>query len=199
LRLFVAFELPERLRDETGRRMAEARKTLPPARWLRPEGLHLTLKFVGATDQAALAALSAALAPAFAAAAPELTARLGAPGCFPPDRPARVAWLGVEITRSGGEDARAELAALHRRIEAAAERSLGLTPEGRPFSPHLTVARPEPPWPRPAVDAFAEAFGPPLTGSMNEPFPLGAGALVESVLGPGGSRYRTVERYPLGS
>ena len=51
LRLFVAFELPERLREETGRRMAEARRALPPARWVRAEGLHLTLKFLGATDR----------------------------------------------------------------------------------------------------------------------------------------------------
>lgn len=197
MRLFVAFELPPRLRDEAGRRMAEARRALPPARWVRPEGLHLTLKFLGATDPGALAALHGELGPAFAAA-PALTARLDVPGCFPPGRPARVAWLGVAITRDGGEDATADLLALHGRIEAGAAGSLALAPEGRPFSAHVTVARPDPPWPRPAIDAFAKAFGAPLPGALSEPFPLAAGALVESVLGPGGARYRTVERYPLG-
>lgn len=201
MRLFVAFELPAALREEIGRRTAELRPTLPPARWVRPEGLHLTLTFLGETDERSLPALGADLAPAFAAA-PALTGRLAGGGGFPPGRPARVVWVGVGVAVSGagGGDAGGHLVALQRRVDGAARGALGLAPERRPFSPHVTVARPQPPWPRAAVEAFAGRFAPPLSGALGEPFPLAAGTLIESVLGGvggGGARYRTVDRFPL--
>ncbi len=201
MRLFVAFELPDRLREQLGRRMDELRRELPRARWVRPEGLHVTLKFLGETAEGAAAGLGAALAPAFAAA-PALTARLAGGGCFPPGRPARVAWVGLAVARAGasGDDragAAADLAALHGRVEEVAQTALGVAPEGWPFSPHVTLARPDPPWRREAVERFAHALAGDL-GSLGEPFALDHGSLVESLLGPGGARYRTVEAYAMG-
>ncbi len=201
MRLFIAFELPDRLREGLGRRMAELRRVLPRARWVRPEGLHVTLKFLGETAEGALAGLGAALGPAFAAA-PALTARLAGGGCFPPGRPARVAWVGLAVARAGASDddragATADLAALHGRLEEAARAALGVAPEGRPFSPHVTLARPDPPWRREAVEHFAQTLAGDL-GSLGEPFAVDHGSLVESRLGTGGARYRTVETYAMG-
>jgi 2'-5' RNA ligase len=199
VRLFVAFELPDGLRREVGRRIDEARRQLPAARWVRPEGLHLTLKFLGETAASAVADLGVALGPAFATA-PALSARLGAGGCFPPGRPARVAWLGVEVARAdGGNGAEASdaLAALHRRVEEAAREVAGVAAEGRPFRAHVTLARPDPPWGRPAVEAFGRAFADERAAPLAASFPLDHGALIESRLGPGGARYRTVAIYPL--
>lgn len=205
MRLFVAFELPDSMREEAGRWIAEVRRGLPPARWVRPEGLHLTLKFLGETAEDALGGLGAALAPAFAAA-PALTARLADGGCFPPGRPARVAWIGVAVERADGASASSgpgvrdggeALAALQRRVDEAAAEALGLERDRRPFSPHVTLARPNPPWRRPAVEAFARASTAPLPGRLGETFLLLHGALVESRLGPRGARYRTLAAYPL--
>jgi 2'-5' RNA ligase len=187
LRLFVAFELPEHLRRAVGERVAATRRELPPARWVRPEGLHLTLKFLGDTELSRLPDLSAGLAAAFAAA-PPMAARLAGEGCYPPGRPARVAWLGLSL--DGGADA---LAALHRRVEEVARDAAGVAPEDRPFSPHVTLARCDPPWRPAAVAAFGRAFA----GLPAEPFPLAAGALIESRLGPGGSRYTALAHFPV--
>jgi len=185
LRLFLALDLPEAHRREIGERAARLRSRLPAARWVRPENLHLTLAFLGSVEPGRLAGLSAAVAPAFTRSEPLALAVEGG-GTFPPERPARVAWVGVE----GGP----ALAALQREVSAAASKALGLAPETRPFPPHLTLARPRRPWNRRAADDLARTF----EGRLGELFPVEEGVLYKSDLGPGGSRYTALERYPLG-
>lgn len=184
MRLFVAVETPEPLQQEIARLRTRLEAELPGARWVRPEGIHLTLVFLGATDGAGLGALSARLAPLFAARSPFEIAVRGA-GTFPPNRPARVAWLGVE--------AGPELAALQAEVAAAAVEVAGIEPERRPYHPHLTLARPGRPWPRAAVERFLVAADRPY----GDPFAVARGVLVESRLGAGGARYRVVEGFPL--
>jgi 2'-5' RNA ligase len=211
VRAFVALELPEPVRREAARRVAAVRERLPEARWVRPEALHLTLRFLGEVDPASLLALSAALAPAFAAA-PRLLLALHGGGCYPPGRPARVAWTSVRAAggRSpdppgaadlGSADPPADgcgavpLPALQARVESAAVAALGVEPETRPFSPHVTLARAKRPWNRVEV----ETFGAALAGAVGEPFEVDHGSLIESRLSPEGSRYRTIETFPLGA
>lgn len=194
MRAFIALELPEPVRREATRRAAAVRDRLPAARWVRPDALHLTLRFLGEIDPGKVPALSAALAPAFAAA-PELVLALHGGGCYPLGRPARVAWTGVrvaapEVAPGAGD---APLPALQARVEAASVAALGIEPETRPFSPHVTLARCKRPWNR----AQAEAFGEALAGPMGEPFTVGHGSLIESRLSSEGSRYRTVETFPM--
>jgi 2'-5' RNA ligase len=194
VRLFVAFELPAAVRAAIGRRLDELRGGLPRARWVRPESMHLTLKFLGEVDEAEVPGLGAELGPLCAAAAP-MTARVDGAGCFPPARPARIAWLGLEVEGPGGAGPGAGgLAALQAAIDRAAARLPGVERDRRPFSPHVTVARCDPPWPRPAAERFAAALG----GPLGEPFALDRAALVASRLGPGGARYSAVGTYPLG-
>lgn len=193
-RLFVAIELPEAVRREVARRVEEHRRDLPRARWTHPDALHLTLVFLGDVDDGAVPRLADALAAAFARH-PPLTLQLLGAGTFPPPsprgRPARVAWLGVRV--EGGVE---RLRALHGDAALAAREAVGHQPDRRPYSPHLTVARPKAPWREPQARAFVAAFREPVA----DPFPVAEGHLMRSDLGAGpggGSLYTSVARLPL--
>ncbi|HEX3526192.1 MAG TPA: RNA 2',3'-cyclic phosphodiesterase [Thermoanaerobaculia bacterium] len=188
MRLFLAIEIPPAVRREVARRIAGLRDRLPRARWVDPEILHLTLLFFGQVDEAKVPALGAALRDAFARHLP-MELRLAGGGTFPPRRPARVAWVGMETTEEMTEDG---LAALQADATAAAVESIGFTPEDRPFHPHVTLARCEPFWPRDAAEKFAAAF----PGAVGQPWLADHGVLFESKLSPKGPRYRPVELLP---
>ncbi len=101
-------------------------------RWVRVEGLHLTLRFLGATPDVRLQELSAAVTAAARGVAP-FRVELTGGGAFPtPQRP-RVLWIGI----GAGVP---ELGALARRLDGELRR-LGWPPEERPFAAHLTLAR----------------------------------------------------------
>lgn len=184
-RVFCAVELPAGVRERVAERAARLREAFPRVRasWVRPESLHLTLKFVGETGPARVKDLSEAAGRAVAGGgAFELT--LAGAGAFPPHGPPRVLWLGV-TDASGG------LARLHRRLEDECAAS-GFEREPRAFSPHLTLARPRDP--RDARQLAAAHRETPF-----EPQTFGVGELIvmRSELGPGGSRYTPVSRHQL--
>jgi 2'-5' RNA ligase len=184
MRLFVALELPDPVHREIERLVLRLQRELPRARGVRPEGVHLTLCFLGETDGRQLTPLLEAIRLAFGRH-PPLRLRVAGGGTFPAGRPARVAWLGVE--------APAELAELQADVSRAAVFAAGIQPESRPFHPHLTLARPIEPWPRPTAERFAAA----ARRSFGEAFEVGRGVLMESHLGSGGSRYEVVESFSL--
>ncbi|HYN23342.1 MAG TPA: RNA 2',3'-cyclic phosphodiesterase [Thermoanaerobaculia bacterium] len=184
MRLFVALEIPEPVRREVARRVAGLRDRLPRARWVDLEKIHLTLLFLGQIPEDKIPVLSAKLRDAFARHS-AITVRLGSGGTFPPKRPARVAWIGL--------DAPEELAAIQTDAVAAAAGAVGFQPEERPYQSHVTLARCEPFWPRDAIDKFTAAF----PGEIGPPFTVDRGVLMESKLSPRGSRYRVVEAFPL--
>ena len=132
MRLFVAAEVPEAFRKAC----ADARRlmgaSLSSARWTRPEGVHLTFKFLGDTVAARVPAVREGVAAAASGIAP-FSLRTGAAGLFgPPSRP-RVLWIGLDGERGAAER-------LASRIEDAMG-GLGYPREARPFRPHLTLAR----------------------------------------------------------
>lgn len=184
MRLFVALEIPEPPRREVRRRVDAVRDRLPRARWVDLENLHLTLLFLGETDGGAVPRLAAGLREAFARCAP-LDLRLSHGGTFPTNRPARVAWVGVEAPE--------ELTLLQSDVTRAAVEALGFEPEERDYHPHATLARCPEPWRREAIDKFRNA----LTGPLGPPFLADHGVLFESKLSPKGARYRVVETFPL--
>jgi len=184
VRLFLALDLPEEHRAEIGRRAARLEGDLPPARWVPPDNLHLTLAFLGDTAEEAVPGLLAAVTPAFAGCGP-LELRVTGAGTFPPGRPARIGWVGID----GGT----ALLDLQRRVAEAAAHRLGLEPDRRPFHPHVTLARPRRPWNRRASEALTRAF----EGGVGGPFPAAEGVLYRSELSPRGARYTAVERLPL--
>ena len=131
MRLFLAINLPQHVRLEVLAATAALRDCEPQLGWVAEPRLHLTLKFLGEVGEDRLDEIEAAVS-GVAGRHRELLRTLGGIGAFPNFRRARVVWMGV------GQEARLEL--LHHDIELACE-SLGFEVEGRPFRPHLTLAR----------------------------------------------------------
>lgn len=133
-RLFIAVPLPpEPL--EACRRLLETVRRAGPARgvrWVRTENLHLTLRFLGATDPDQVSPIEDAIRAAVARRTP-FPVELAGAGSFPAARRPRALWIGIEQ----GVD---ELTQLARQVDAALV-PIGLEPETRPFRAHLTVAR----------------------------------------------------------
>jgi 2'-5' RNA ligase len=182
IRAFLALEIPDTVKAEVKASRAPLRAELPKARWVRVEGQHLTLKFLGETPQEVLAALAADLAPGLAGAG-VVSVRLEGCGFFPSPRRPRVAWMGG--TADGIEPV-VEL------VEDTAERH-GFERERRPWSLHVTQARLDRPWSPEAVERFL-AWGETL---RPQPFVCSEVVLFESRLGPGGAVYTPISRMPL--
>ena len=180
-RTFVAIEPPAGLREALAGVPATA--SLPAAasvRWTRPENLHLTLRFLGDTPEEQLAPLSRAL-DGIAAGAPSFELELGGAGAYPEVRAARVLWVGLV-------DADRKLRRLRNEVEAAV-RGLGWKREGRPFQPHLTLARLRPPVRLPA-GGWIETV-PRCRFAAKEV------ALIRSTLKPAGAEYDVLHRASL--
>lgn len=131
-RLFAAIELSTEIRDRIAAVIARLRAAGWRARWVNPEGSHLTLKFYGDVPAGQIPALRAALREAIILSA-RFTLQTDGAGVFPGPRRPRVIWLGV----NGDVD---RLSRVQGEIERASE-PLGYPPEERAFHPHLTVAR----------------------------------------------------------
>ena len=133
LRTFIALPLPDEWIGQLGETIADLSRALPHGvRWVSPDGIHLTLKFLGATDSRIVPRILNAVAEEFADASSPLLS-LSVLGTFPGGRNPRVIWAGVSGGAEGLED-------LHQRAERAAS-GLGWSMDGRPFRPHLTLGR----------------------------------------------------------
>ena len=131
MRLFLAINFPQAARREIADATAPLRECAPELGWTTEDRLHLTLKFLGEQAESRVEAFAATLAGTVVQHR-ELNMTVGGIGAFPNFRRARVVWLGV------GQDPRLEL--LHHDVEVECEK-LGFEVEGRPFRPHLTLAR----------------------------------------------------------
>ena len=192
MRAFIAIDLPESVRSFLRQKQLDFQASLGHSakdkrgrgldmRWSRPEGIHLTLKFLGEISDTRVKQVSDTLAalPPFKSFPVEVRGF----GFFPgPARP-RVFWAGVE--------APPDLAELAGRVEDRMEK-LGFPPEARNFNPHLTLARFKDPRPVPALLALVEQQGNPSFGK----FEASEYFLFESKLSPHGSEYRKVARFP---
>ena len=174
IRAFIAVDLPPAVK----RALAGVATTLGgrvprgAVRWVRPEQMHLTLRFLADTPVDRLPALAAAL-DALAAGHAPFTLHMTDVGCFPNARRPRVVWVGL-----GGEEAK--LLALVTALEAAL-RPLGWPPEDKPFRAHLTLGRVKDERATQGVDWSADV--PALE------VPVTAVHLIESQLRPDGSVY----------
>jgi RNA 2',3'-cyclic 3'-phosphodiesterase len=130
VRLFVALDLPEAVRHALAELIANLKPKSRGARWVQPENLHITLKFIGHVGNEKLSPIQSALSSIHAAQPIELHFR--GMGFFPNERRPRAFWCGV-----AGSPNLAELAADIDRALAP----LGIEAETRPFTPHLTLAR----------------------------------------------------------
>ena len=134
IRAFIAIHLPPDVQTALGRVTATLGEGLPrgAVRWVRPELMHLTLRFLGDTDVARMPAVGRAMDTAVAGRAP-FSLTLDGLGCFPNPRRPRVVWAGL-----AGDTA--PLLALKAALDAQLA-ALGYPPEDKPFRAHLTLGR----------------------------------------------------------
>jgi 2'-5' RNA ligase len=184
MRTFVALELSQEVRDGLDGLIRGLSGLTRDVRWVRPEGIHLTLKFLGEISAEGASRAAEALRRSAARHAP-LSFSVEGTGWFPEkSRRPRVIWAGVT---SGPELG---------LLQADADRELareGFPREARPFTPHLTLGRAK----NPAgagkllgelVKSAATVFGSVQAEEV---------VLFESVLRPGGAVYKALERIPL--
>lgn len=175
MRLFVGIALPADIRLALGTLCSG----LAGARWVRPENMHLTLRFVGDADTGAAADLDAELAEVHV---PVFDMAFAGIGNFSKGSRLRALWAGV--------GSNAALAHLQNKVETACQRA-GFAPEGRKFTPHVTLARFK--GRRVDLGDYLEANG----AFATPPFPVARFTLFESHLGHGGAHYVALNEYPL--
>jgi 2'-5' RNA ligase len=186
VRLFVALEIPAAVRDNLAAFLKDMRVLSEKlgdkrVRWVRPENLHVTLKFIGEVGPAKLEGIRGALAGVRSDAPLDL--RFQGLGFFPDEKRPAVLWTGL--------DASANLPALANEVDQALE-SQGIAREKRAFAPHLTLARFAPPVLHEKLRAGIEKnreceFG----GFQTREFHL-----IESKLKPSGAEYTTLQSFP---
>ena len=179
MRLFVAMEIPLEVRDRFAAlinelRAADSSFSKNRARWVRPENLHVTLKFIGHVDGGKVDVIRAALAEVRFDDPVEMQFR--GLGFFPNGKRPRVFWAGMEASPN--------LAPLAAEVDARLTR-LRISSETREFAPHLTLARFDPPGISDGLSAAAKAnvareFGAARTGEFH---------LFESKTRPSGAEY----------
>jgi 2'-5' RNA ligase len=181
MRLFIALEIPAAVQENLAALLKSFCTVSPQTRCVRPENLHVTLKFIGAVPETKLAAIRSALVGVRSDQPVALDFR--GLGFFPNEKHPRVFWAGIEASPN--------LKILAADIESVVEK-LGIPREQRPFSPHLTLARFEPPGLperlRSAIqEDAARKFGSFRTNQYH---------LIESKLKSTGAEYTTLESFP---
>jgi len=129
MRLFIALDIDHAIRERIARFLEGVRGFAPDVRWVQPESLHVTLKFIGEKPPEAAEGIKASLAKIRGEA---VEIRFGGHGFFPTAKAPRVFWIGIE--------AGPQLKQLASSVEDAMF-SLGIAREDHAFSPHLTLAR----------------------------------------------------------
>lgn len=194
MRLFVALDIDENVRARIARFLDGVREFAPEARWVRPESLHVTLKFIGEKPEEAVAEVRAALQTIEIGV---IEVNFRGYGFFPTPRSPRVFWIGV--------DGATTLAALATSVDEKLS-LLGIPKEEHAYNAHLTLARggggsgsphrSKDDRPNRTFERLQEklsALPAPEFGTMTarEFF------LYESKLGPGGSKYTKLAAFTL--
>ena len=185
IRAFVAANLDSGLKAALARVQDRLKATRADVGWVRPENLHITLKFLGQVEDGRLGVIGEAVAAATTGCGPVRLVFEGL-GAFPRPHAARVVWIGL----SHGAEA---LAQLQARVEAGLE-SLGFAREARSFTAHLTLGRVRGP-------AHGEQLARALTGAPAEALGemvLDRIDLMKSDLSAAGARYSILQSFPLG-
>jgi len=180
MRLFIALDIPQDVRERISAYVERVRPLCADARWARVEGLHVTLKFIGEIPDARVPQITKALA---GIKARPFDVKFDNVGFFPSPRSPRVFWIGVRA----GE----ELPQLAEAVNEALA-SIGIPREDKAYSPHLTLARSGSGHNLKALTGLLtnemETFG---TMTAHEFY------LYRSQLGRGGSKYTRLERFEL--
>ncbi len=214
MRLFVALDIPDAIRQEISAHVNELRRVAPFAKWVRPESYHITLKFIGEWKRDVKEVIEALKQ----IEASPVTVNIRGQGFFPNSRSPRVFWVGIEseplVEDEVGSDhssakcgdglpSPSALQLLAAKVDAACS-TLAIEREDRPFSPHLTLARSGSGSPRPKKDERAVPSMKRLAERIAAMPSLDFGTihateffLYESKLSPGGAQYTKLKGFPL--
>lgn len=184
VRTFIAIEMPDGVKAAVKDIQAELIKTRADVAWTSPEGLHLTLKFLGDVQASRIEELTAAVASAIEGVG-AIELGVSGIGVFPNQRAPRVVWLGL----SGELD---KLRTLNEKIEDACTR-LGYKREDRPFKPHLTLGRVK----SPGGQARLTKILAMLEHVTTEGFTADRVSIIRSDLNPDGAIYTELARLGL--
>ncbi len=196
MRIFIGIDLDPEIRGRISRFLEGVQGFAADARWVRPESLHITLKFIGEQTPERVEAIAERLRRVKGG---EFEIRSGGYGFFPTAKAPRVFWIGIH--------AGPQLAELAGTIDMATA-ELGIPREDRPYSPHLTLARASagrssgsPKWRKGDAPNTTFAVLEKRLAAMGE---LDFGKmtarefiLYQSQLSPGGSKYTKLQRFPL--
>jgi 2'-5' RNA ligase len=132
IRTFIAIPLDEEMVDEISRVSGVLKGRITGAKWVEPQNLHITLRFLGDVEEGDMGKVLRAAEKAAMGSRP-VEISLGKVGAFPGERNARVLWVGLS---SGGD----ELGLISRRLNEELSKG-GFGPPDKDFSPHITIAR----------------------------------------------------------
>jgi RNA 2',3'-cyclic 3'-phosphodiesterase len=196
MRIFIGIDLDPDVRGRISRFLEGVESFVPEARWVRPESLHITLKFIGEQSPEQVEAITERLRRVDGSA---FEIRIGGYGFFPTAKAPRVFWIGIQ--------AGSQLARLAEGIDIATA-ELGIPREDRAFSPHLTLARAGA-GRRSGSPKREKSDGPNAIFAVLEKRLAAMGELdfgtmtarefilYQSQLSPGGSKYTKLQRFPL--
>ncbi|MBI5167092.1 MAG: RNA 2',3'-cyclic phosphodiesterase [candidate division NC10 bacterium] len=185
IRSFIAVNLTEGLRQPLSQLQEVLRAPAADVSWVRPENLHLTLKFLGEVSAKRLDTVKVVLQ-GIARTMPPFILSLSGLGAFPNSRAPRVVWVGIQ-------DGALEL----QRLQEGLETALGLRGfprEGRSYTPHLTLGRVRSPRNREGLAECLSTLKAEYLGGMQ----VERVDLMRSDLSPKGAIYTILEGFPLG-
>ena len=181
IRAFIACEFPKTIKSAIGNVQENLKSYRLKVRWVRPENIHLTLKFLGNIESAIVRRIAGAISESVKGYDPISISAKGI-GVFPSLKRPRVLWAGL----AGETDA---LRQLHRNLEDNMDRT-GFPKENRHFKGHLTLGRFRGRAdPKQLIDAIKA-----LEGFQSEPFVIDHLVLFQSELFPAGPLYSEVIR-----
>ena len=183
MRCFIAIDLPQKIKNVLGAVINASKRHSKSIRWIAPDNIHLTLKFLGEIEESLIPVIKERLS---ASCSPHktFTINITGAGAFPNFRSPNVLWFGIEDSE--------ELKRLYNNIEDAIS-LLGFKKEGRKFSPHLTIGRvKDKNGIESALKEFA-AFKDRRFGSIE----ISEVVLMQSILKPSGAEYSRLAIFKL--
>jgi 2'-5' RNA ligase len=184
LRCFIAIEIPETIRRSIDDSIAVLKKSGAEVKWVACENIHLTMQFLGETEEALIPKIKEALDKILSPYLP-FYIRISNVGCFPDGRRPRVIWVGVEESRP--------LINLYKDIADAME-GLGYKKEERNFTPHVTIGRVKSNRNMPELSRRLEE----VRSIRFSDFEVRNITLMKSELKPSGAKYYSLAEIPFG-
>jgi 2'-5' RNA ligase len=183
LRLFIAAKIPKPIQDELGEFVDQFLQFPGKVKWVEPNNMHLTLKFLGETDPRILEPLKDSLTKSSTNFG-KIDLALSGCGAFPNLRKPRVFWVGII-------DDKKRLRPLADQVDSVVA-EFGFEREQRPFSPHLTLGRVKD---EGRLDLLTDTFG--KASFSPQAFTVESIYLIESHLKPTGPVYKELAEFKL--